>query len=511
MKKNLILAKVLAGIAVSLVTSMSLWAQEPAALSSPRPLPLPEALDLALKNSKQLRISKAKIAEASAQLRQARQGQLPDLKVSGSYLRLIQPNIDIAPGLTKAMSGGSGSGGSGSGGSGSGSGSGSGGGGGSGSGGSSGGSGSGSGSGSGGSGSGASGSGSAGSGLSNLKINEAMYGTANLSLPLFSGFRVRYGIESAKYLEKAAQLDADNDREGVLMNTISAYANLYKAHENVLLLQQELAQSVKRDSDFANMERNGLLARNDMLKAQLQTSNIEYNLDDALNNEKVADINMDLLLGLPEQTMLLPDSNALQAPAPLDAVGTYEKEALQRRNDVNALKYQGKASAVAVKSAQADYYPTVALTGGYIAAKIPNVLTVTNAVTYGVALQYNLSSFWKTGARVDQQRAKEEEADADEALLEDQIRLQVNQAYQDYLTDLKKIDVSRRAIVQGEENYRITRNKYNNNLVTTTDLLEADVSLLQARINLELARADAMVAFDTILQRSGLLGETMKK
>lgn len=338
-----------------------------------------------------------------------------------------------------------------------------------------------------------------------------MYGIANLSLPLFSGFRVRYGIESARYLEKAAELDADHDKESVLINTVGAYANLYKAHENVFLLQQELAQSQKRDSDFADMERNGLLARNDMLKAQLQTSTIEYNLDDALDNEKIADVNMDLLLGLPEQTLLLPDSNAMQPSATPEPIETYEKEALQHRLDLNALTYQSRAAAVAVKTAQADYYPTVALSGGYIAAKIPGLLTITNAITYGVALQYNLSSFWKTGAKVAQQRAREEETDADKALLEDQVRLQVNQAYEDYLTAVKKIGVSKKAIQQGEENYRITRNKYNNSLVTTTDLLEADVSLLQARINLELARADALVAFDTILERSGLLGETLKK
>lgn len=464
----------MAGIFVSLVVAAPLCAQEL------RPISLQEAMDLALKNSKQLRVSRAKIKEAAAELKQAQQGHLPDLKISGSYLRLTQPNIDIDPSLSKAMgsgtSGGSGSGSGSSGGSGSGSGSGA----------------------------------SASGGLSSIKVNEAMYGMANLSLPLFSGFRVRYGIESARYLEKAAELDADNDRESVLINAIGAYANLYKAHENVLLLQQELAQSQQRDSDFAHMERNGLLARNDMLKAQLQTSTIEYNLADAANNEKIADVSMDLLLGLPEQTLLSPDSNALQLPAAPDPIETYEKEALQHRLDLNALTYQSRAAAVAVKTAQADYYPTVALSGGYIAAKIPGIFTVTNAITYGVALQYNLS-FWKTGAKVAQQRAREEETDANRALLEDQVRLQVNQAYEDYLTAIKKIDVSKKAIQQGEENYRITRNKYNNSLVTTTDLLEADVSLLQARINLELARADALVAYDTILQRSGLLSETLKK
>ncbi len=429
-----------------------------------RALTLPDALQLSLKNSRQLRISQAKIEEAAAQIKQAEQNQLPDLKISGSYLRVTQPNIDLKLPESSSSGQNGGSGGS---------------------------------------------SGNNASSLSNIKVNQAMYGMANLSLPLFSGFRVRYGIESAKFLEKAARLDADNDREEVLMNTINAYANLYKAHENVLLLQENLAQSMSRDSDFTNMEANGLMARNDLLKAQLQTSQIEYNLVDAQNNEMIAQVSMNLLLGLPEKTVLVVDSSSLQVSPQLQDIDSYEKEALDHRADAAALKYQASAAETAVKAAKADYFPSVALTGGYVALDIPHLFSVTNAVTYGVGVNYNLAAFWKTPAKVAQQKAREKEVQANRDLLDDNIRLQVNQAYANYLSSLKKIDVSRKAIQQGEENYKITRNKYNNSLATMTDLLEADVALLQARINQEVARADAVVAYHAILQRTGTLAETV--
>ena len=47
-----------------------------------------------------------------------------------------------------------------------------------------------------------------------------------------------------------------------------------------------------------------------------------------------------------------------------------------------------------------------------------------------------------------------------------------------------------KSILQATENFRITKNKYDNNLVTITDLLEADVSLLQAKLNLSLCLID---------------------
>ncbi|HUB62420.1 MAG TPA: TolC family protein [Puia sp.] len=414
------------------------------------PLTLHDAIDLSLKNSKQLRISKAKVDEATAVTRQAEDARLPDLKVSGSWLGVTQPDINVG---IKAPPG----------------------------------------------------SNSGGLNLSEIKVNEAAYGLANLSIPLFSGFRVRYGIQSAKFLEKAAELNAGNDREAVILNTINAYANLYKAHINVALLQENLAESKRRDSDFMNMERNGLLARNDLLKAELQTSTIEYNLVDAQEQEKIATVNMNLLLGLPEQSMLEPDTTSFQQSPQLQTIDTYEKAALQNRKDLTALHYQAKAAEADVHTAHSDYFPGIALTGGYIAADIPNLFSVYNAVTYGVGLQYNLSAFWKNGAKVDQAKARQREIAADQDLLDDNIRLQVNQAYADYYSALKKIDVSRMAIEQGEENYRITRNKYNNSLATMTDLLDANVSLLQARINLETAKADAIVAYNTLLERTGTL------
>ena len=89
--------------------------------------------------------------------------------------------------------------------------------------------------------------------------------------------------------------------------------------------------------------------------------------------------------------------------------------------------------------------------------------------------------------------------------LYDELRVQVNQAYEDLLTADKKIEVSQIAIEQGIENYKIVKNKYENSLLTVTDLLDANALMLQSQISLELAKADAIVAYNTLLERAGIL------
>ena len=89
--------------------------------------------------------------------------------------------------------------------------------------------------------------------------------------------------------------------------------------------------------------------------------------------------------------------------------------------------------------------------------------------------------------------------------MEDNIRLQINQAYQTYFVSRKKIEVLEKSVIQATENYRITKNKYDNSLATTTELLDADVALLQSKLSVTNAKADSFLAYNKLLYAAGLL------
>ncbi len=434
-------------VCVVFITSFFVTLQAKA--QSAKNLTLQEAVTLSLKNSKQLKNSRARIDEATAAVKEAIERKLPDVNVTGSYLHLNNPHINLKTGSDS--------------------------------------------------------SGSSTGKQQTPKVSQAAYGIVNLSLPIYSGFRIQYGIESAKYLEKASQLDADNDREGVVQNTIDAFSNLYKAKAAAELVKESLNQAQQRSNEFSNLEKNGLLARNDLLKAQLQASNTELSLLDAENNWKLATVNMNLMLGLPEETALIPDSSSLSKPSDIKTIAEWEQLAIQNRKDVSALFYREKAAITGVKSVKGELYPSLALTGGYIAAYVPNLITVTNAVNIGVGVQYNIGSLWKTKSKIQQAQARVEQVQANVDMLNDAIRFQINEAYQNVVLSQKKIEVYNKAIEQAAENYKITKNKYDNTLVTTTELLEAEVAELQAKLNFAFAKADAIVAYNKLLQSAGLL------
>jgi outer membrane protein TolC len=133
-----------------LLPAFNLRAQESKSLT------LNEAIELSIKNSKQLQLSKAKVAEAVAVTKQATQERLPNASIGANFMQLSNATVHSYRKDTTATA--------------------------------------------------------------PLNINQVIYGSANISYPIFTGFKVKFGIESAKYLEQATMLDADNDKEDVILN-----------------------------------------------------------------------------------------------------------------------------------------------------------------------------------------------------------------------------------------------------------------------------------------------------
>ena len=409
-------------------------------------LTLDEAVQLGIQNSKNLRIDAAKIEEATADLLEAKNRQLPELKVSGSYMYLpTKPTVDLKlPSVSGAGAGGP-------------------------------------------------------------EVHQVAYGSVNLSVPVYSGGRIKYGIQSAKYLVEASKLSTENDKIAIAYNVAQAYNNLFKANQSIKVLEENLTASQKRDETFLKLENNGVIARNDRLKANLQTSNIELQLLEAKNNYNIANINMDLLLGIPETTEIEVDPNYIDEGSEVKTVDYYVNEAKENRKDLQALAQQRKAAELGTKSAKAENLPSIAFTGGYVAADIPKFLTIYNAVNVGVGVSYNLSNIWKENSSLRQSQAREKQLAANDELLNDNIKLDVNREYQNTDYSKKRIAVYEKAAEQANENYRITKNKYDNGLATMTELLDADAAQISANVGVINAKADAALAYRKLLQTTGTL------
>lgn len=410
-----------------------------------RPVSLPEAVNLAMEQSHASKLADTKVLTAESELHVMRNNMLPDLSVSGQYMRLSNADVNL-----KFASGGEDDS-------------------------------------------------EGGDSGSSPSVNQLLLGQASAGMPLFSGFKLTNSLKSSKNHLEATRFSAENQKERIALEAISEYVELYKAQQSVSLIQENLKSAQQRVKDFDAMEQNGILARNDLLKAQLQESNVLLALEQAKKDRTIINQQLVSLLQLPAGTTIEPDTTNITSRPGM--IGT---DSLQRK-DLASLEYEQKAAEDRVKVEKAAYFPSISLSGGYIALDVHNALTVTNAINVGVGVSYDLANIFKSGANIKLAKSKAQEVNEQVLELQDQIDIQLANAQQEYSLAEKKLEVYQKSKEQAQENYRIVKDKYDNGLVDTNDLLEADLDQLQAKINLSNAQADLTLKYYQLIGTKGML------
>jgi outer membrane protein TolC len=405
---------------------------------------LEEAIKLAWTKSNEVSLANTKVETKKQELQSVKNNQYPDLKITGQYLRLTEATVDLEINAGSAA----------------------------------------------------------------LPVpDQLLIGQASLKVPVFAGMKIQNGIKLQDNLFQAENAMASKTKEDVAMRVINYYANLYKAQRTVELLKENQKSAQQRVTDFTALEKNGIIPRNDLLKSELQVSKIQLSLDEALNNETIINYYLVTLLKLPTGTKLMVQENDL-INFPKNAVPTDEQPAFENRKDLEALQYQEKATQNNVAMAKGDYYPNVALVGGYAALNLNNVITLENAMFFGVGISYDISGILKNGTHVKIAQSKALEVKNSEELLKDNIRIQVQQAITNYDLALKQDIVYNQAVEQATENYRIVKDKYENGLSDTNDLLEADVEQLKSKISETIAKVDVIQKYYELLSATGQLSQT---
>lgn len=336
------------------------------------------------------------------------------------------------------------------------------------------------------------------------QVSQLLLGQASVSMPLYSGSKLKNSIKASENMYQSELAKAQFVQEELSIEVIELYAALYKSQEMAKLYDENKKTAHQRTTDFAAMVDNGLLAKNDLLKAQLQEANVELMHANALKNISIFNYELTLLLGFSENTLIEFDIESMKKELALSQ--TMKLEA--NRFDLLAAQSQEKAAQTGIKIAKGNYYPTLTLMGGYIAFDLKDVITVNNAVNLGVGFSYDIASLFKNGKEVKLAKAKAALAQKATALLEEHIKSEIHKATENYQYALKQSVVYQKSLEQSIENYRIVKDKYDNTLASTTELLEADDQQLQSKINFSLSQAEVALKYYQLQFAEGKLTQS---
>jgi outer membrane protein TolC len=406
-----------------------------------------EAVQLGLQNSKQLKRSQDKIDLALTKLDQAKDLKYPDAKVSFQYLhalmlsRVIQlPNIMKEP----------------------------------------------------------------------VKVPfdfPAYLGTLSVSEPIFNGNQFKYARQSADLMVQLSRLDADKDKEDITYLVISSYLNYNKILQNMLVVAQNMQDVQSKLEEITKYESQGLATKNDVLRYELEKSQQQLTEVELESNRKIANYNLDIILGLPDTTTIILPPVAFRTNELLvftDLIQTAETN----RRELLDLGYQTKIADVNVKQIRDKRLPTVAASAGLYYINPTGQLIPTNnnliaPFTLGIGASWDIGTLYKNKNKEREVAVQRRELNDTRDQVLDDIRKDVHEQFTTYQTALAKIKILEVAVQQAQENERITESKFRNNLVNTTDRIDAQTQLYRARIAIELAKSDATISYYDVLKATG--------
>jgi outer membrane protein len=411
-------------------------------------LTLDEAVKLGLANSKTLKLSQSKIDQAVSEFKQAKDKALPTASASFLYTRAQIPANTLAFGDNT---------------------------------------------------------------FSLPKSANANLGTISADELIWGGGKMRLAQQSTDLLVKVARLDVDKNKEEVTIDIISEYYNLYRVLQSQGVVVQNLKSVDQQIHQSQRFFEQGIVTKNDVLRFQLQRSNIELNGIDLERNRKVVNYNLNVLLGLPETTQIKIDqlTTPNSAIAPLQ---NYLDTAMANRKELKQLGLQTEVAETNIKSVMADRSPKLSASAAAyyldIAANpLPTHNNYVTPLTLGLSLSWNFSTLWTNKNKESEARIQRDQVVINKNITVDNVKDDVNQNYQAFQAALVKINLLQVSIAQATENDKLQESKYQNSTGTVTDRVDAQSLLYQAEINLELAKAEAGLAYYNLIKSTGTLNK----
>jgi outer membrane protein TolC len=419
------------------------------------PLTLESSIEIALKNSIVLDIAREGTKGATAQKREAITGFLPKFNTSYSYTRLNEAPFSRFQGLPPGQL----------------------------------------------------------YGLNGMEIPVGTKDNYNWTIearqPLFTGGGLIANYQATKIGEDAAQIEEAAKKQDVVQEVKIAYYDILRAQKILETARQSVEMLTAHRDVAQNYFKVGMIPKNDLLHAEVELANGKQALVKAQNAVELTKARFNTIL-----------KRKIFAPVEIVDVLKYqpfEKPleecfdiALKNRPELKIASLRARQAGKLVNAASSEYFPTLSLIANY--GRFGDNPSVAGSdfndaeswYVMGVA-SWNFWEWGKTKFRVDARRAKENQAIGTARELNDQITLEIKNAYLILQETEKQIAVSQKVIEQAEENFRISEERYKESVATSTEVLDAQTLLTKAKSEYANALGDYNINYAKLQRAMGTI------
>ncbi len=252
----------------------------------------------------------------------------------------------------------------------------------------------------------------------------------------------------------------------------------------------------------------GVALQNDITRYELLVSSLEFQLIKIANTLEILNNNLVVTAGMPEGTVIVPDSAILARSLPSSGETWWQEEASQNAPALKLARNGLDISRKAEDLVRSERLPKVGLQAawtmdGPILVEIPPINRNLSYWYVGVGVSYNLSSLYKTNKALSKSRAATQEAIERLDAAEENVSLGIRADYVRYLESYEELKTQQKSVELATRNYATVATRYSAGMALITDMLDAANSRLDAEQQLVNARINIIYYYYKLLFTSG--------
>ncbi|WP_447608487.1 TolC family protein [Chryseobacterium sp. M5A1_1a] len=314
--------------------------------------------------------------------------------------------------------------------------------------------------------------------------------TLSASIPVYMGGKIKNTEKKASIDTEISTLRTHLDERLLKMEIITAFLQIHHLKEQQSLINDKMKEDSVNIKQVKALKANGVVTVNEVLRTSLQLSNHKMSWTELDNDIQIAEHKLKTILSLQEpQEMHVDTEDLISNKAEIPYINDLTETALNKNETVEITHKNLSLKELDQKITKANYLPKITAGGEYF-LKYPNMMFFPpEPYAYrlgmlGVNLTYPIENLYKNKYKMQEARENIDLAKLQIEENDEKIRHNVYEAYKKFEETDQKVKIAEEAIDQAKENYRIVRTKYINKLSLITELIDADNTYLEAESNL---------------------------
>lgn len=334
-----------------------------------------------------------------------------------------------------------------------------------------------------------------------MKVQDDVFFNARLTAvwPLFTGFKRTAAYDAAKGNVTAKKAAFEMAQNTVLMDVATKYFTL-RLSEELTALRETTKKNLEEHLERSKkLEAGGQISKAERLRAEVALAEAENALEDSYRDQSLARMALASLLHTDTNlTAVTP----VMAPEQTPTMEEFKTLAIERHPGLQQLRTERKRSQNAVKAAQGDYYPMVALFA-YKELYTKDLTILEPEWAVGAKLQWDLFKGGETRSKVANAKALDRSLLNMEESTLDNIKLLVEKRWREKEHARSRLTSLSKTRELAEEALRSQTLAYEAGLATGLEVVDAELSLARLQVGDLKAHYDAVIAWLGLLEASG--------